>query len=86
MRYNYANILFIDYMKVRGCECEGVMSVNPKVSQAYSQMTNGPISTSHLVFPDKSYIESHNLPTLYIECMHSCFLMLFHACIHKHGQ
>ena len=47
--------------------CEGVMSVEPNDSGAYGQMTSGPISTLHLVFPDKSYTESHNLSTLYTE-------------------
>ena len=62
------------------------MSVEPNDSGAYSQMTNGPISTLHLIFPDTSYTESHNLPTPYIECKHCCFLMLFCAFIHAHGQ
>ena len=63
-----------------------VISVDPNDSEAYSQMTNDPISTSHLVFRYKSYIESYNLPTLYIECKDCCFLTLFCTCIHAHGQ
>ena len=42
------------------------MSVEPNDCGAHSQMTNGPISISHLVFPDTGYTESHNLPTSYI--------------------